>query len=59
MRFSNPGAGIPLSVVAAGAVAVLLTVTAWAAPVETGAPAVRAEHVEWVDPFRAGIAVME
>jgi Flp pilus assembly protein TadG len=23
------------------------------------APAVRAEHIEWVDPFRAGIAVTE
>jgi len=45
MRFSNPGAGIPRSVVAAGAVAVLLTVTAWAAPVETGAA--RAESAVW------------
>jgi len=47
MRFSNPGAGIPLSVVATGAVAVLLTVTAWAAPVETGAPVARAESAVW------------
>jgi hypothetical protein len=47
MRFSNPGAGIALSVIAAGTVAALLTVTAWAAPVETGAPAVRAESAVW------------
>jgi hypothetical protein len=45
MQFSNPGAGIPLSVVAAGTVAVLLTVTAWPAPVETGAA--RAESAVW------------
>jgi hypothetical protein len=45
MRFSNPGAGIALPVVAAGAV--LLTVTAWAAPHETGAPAARAESAVW------------
>jgi hypothetical protein len=47
MRFSNPGAGIALSVFAAGTVAALLTVTAWAAPVESGAPAVRAESAVW------------
>jgi hypothetical protein len=47
MQFSSPGAGIPLSVVAAGTVAVLLTVTAWAAPHETGAPAARAESAVW------------
>jgi hypothetical protein len=45
MRFSNPGAGVALAVVAAGAV--LLTVTAWAAPHETGAPAARAESAVW------------
>lgn len=45
MRFSNPGAGVALPVVAAGAV--LLTVTAWAAPHETGAPAARAESAVW------------
>jgi hypothetical protein len=45
--FSNPGAGIALPVVAAGAVAVLLAVTAWAAPHETGAPAARAESAVW------------
>jgi hypothetical protein len=47
MRFSNPGAGTALSVGAAGAVAVLLTVTAWAAPHESGAPPARAESAVW------------
>jgi hypothetical protein len=47
MRFSNPGAGTALSVVAVGAVAVLLTVTAWAAPHESGAPPARAESAVW------------
>jgi hypothetical protein len=47
MRFANLSGGIPLLVVAAAAVAVLLTVTAWAAPDETGAPAARAESAVW------------
>jgi hypothetical protein len=47
MRFSNPGSGVALSMIAAGTVAALLTVTARAAPVETGAPAVRAESAVW------------
>jgi len=47
MRFSNPGADIPLPVVAAGALTVLLIATAWAAPHDTGAPAARAESAVW------------
>lgn len=47
MRFSNPGAGIALRVVAAGAVAVLLTVTGWAVADETGAAAAPSESAVW------------
>ena len=47
MRFSNQGAGIALRVVAAGAVAVLLTATGWAAADETGAAAARGEAAVW------------
>ena len=47
MRFANQGAGIGLRVVAAGAVAVLLTATRWAAADETGAAAARGESTVW------------
>ena len=47
MRFSNQGAGIALRVVAAGAVAVLLTAMGWAAADETGAAAARGEAAVW------------
>jgi hypothetical protein len=48
MRFSNQGAGIALRVVAAAAIAVLLTVTGWAAAAdEIGAPAAGGESAVW------------
>jgi hypothetical protein len=47
MRFSNQGAGVAVRVVAAGAVAVLLTATGWAAADETGAAAERGESAVW------------
>jgi hypothetical protein len=47
MQFSNQGAGVALRVVAAGAVAMLLTATGWAAADETGAAAARGESALW------------
>src|SRR6202165_980949 len=47
MRFSNPRAGSALRVVAAGAVAVLLTATGWAAADEAGAAATHGESAVW------------
>src|ERR1700704_4819616 len=47
MRFSNQAAGIALWVVAAGAVAGLLTATGWAAADETGAAAARGQAAVW------------
>src|ERR1700726_5297681 len=46
MRFSNQG-GIALRVVAAGAVAVLLAATGWAAADEAGAAAAHSESAVW------------
>ena len=47
MQFSNQGAGIALRACAAGAVAVVLTATGWAAADETGAAAARGESAVW------------
>jgi len=47
MRFSNQGAGNAVRVVPAAAVAVLLTVTGWAAGDETEAAAARGESAVW------------
>lgn len=47
MRYANAGAGAAQRVLAAGAVAVLLTVTGWAAAAETGVQAARGETAVW------------
>jgi hypothetical protein len=47
MRYANAGAGAAQRLLAAGAVAVLLSVTGWAAAAETGAQAARAESAVW------------
>jgi hypothetical protein len=47
MRYANAGAGAAQRVLAVGGVAVLLTVTGWAAAAETGSEAARGESAVW------------